>query len=114
MAMHDYCPCCGLRYMREPGFFYGAMYIAYGFSVAVVLTAGLATNILGNDPDLWVYLTVVTIGLLIASPVSFRYARVLMLHIFSGVTYEADAISKFKVSNKNNLTNTSEYSQPDG
>lgn len=94
MAMHDHCPKCDLRYMREPGFFYGAMYIAYGFSVAIVLAAGLATYVLGNDPELWVYLTVVTIGLLIASPLSFRYARVLMLHIFSGVSYEPEAITE--------------------
>lgn len=87
IEMHEHCPHCGLRYMIEPGFFYGAMYISYAFSVAIVLSIGFATYILGNDPPLWVYLVGVTIGLLLALPFSFRYSRVLMLHLFSGVKY---------------------------
>ena len=29
--MHDECPHCGLNYMPEPGFYYGAMFISYIF-----------------------------------------------------------------------------------
>lgn len=30
--MHDKCPHCGLDYMPEPGFYYGAMFISYIFT----------------------------------------------------------------------------------
>ncbi|NJL14311.1 MAG: DUF983 domain-containing protein [Microscillaceae bacterium] len=98
---YKYCPRCGLKYEREPGFFYGSMYISYAFTVAIVLTFGLGANILGNDPPLWVYLTAITVALLIFSPLSFRYARVLMLHLFGGVAYDPEALDERPVESKN-------------
>lgn len=90
MAMYTHCPHCGLRYMIEPGFFYGAMYISYAFSVAIVLSIGLATYVLGGDPPVHVYLIAISIGIFFAVPFSFRYSRVLMMHLFSGVKYNPD------------------------
>jgi uncharacterized protein (DUF983 family) len=39
--MHEHCPVCNFRYEIELGFFWGAMYISYGFSVAIVVMVGL-------------------------------------------------------------------------
>jgi uncharacterized protein (DUF983 family) len=86
--IHHKCPKCDLRYEVEPGFFYGAMYISYAFSVAIMISLGVATYIIGKDPDAWVYLWVVSVGLALAVPFSFRYSRVLMLHWFGGVRYK--------------------------
>ena len=87
---HKYCPHCGLRYEREPSFFYGAMYISYAFSVAIVMICGFLTYLIGNDPDLWVYMIVIIIAILLASPISFRYSRTLMLHLFGGIKYKPE------------------------
>ncbi|MEY4912742.1 MAG: hypothetical protein RL025_569, partial [Bacteroidota bacterium] len=38
--MHQDCPHCGFHFEIEPGFFWGAMYISYAFSVAVSVTFG--------------------------------------------------------------------------
>lgn len=89
-----YCPVCHLKYEREPGFFYGSMYISYAFSVAIVLSTGFGLTFLAGDPPLWVYLLAITIALTIAIPFSFRYARVLMLHLFSGVNYNPETASE--------------------
>lgn len=35
--MHENCPVCGLKYEQEPGFWYGAMYMAYTFSSGALL-----------------------------------------------------------------------------
>jgi len=35
--LHDNCPNCNLKYMMEPSFFYGAMYVNYGLTVAALL-----------------------------------------------------------------------------
>jgi uncharacterized protein (DUF983 family) len=35
--MHENCPACGVRYEVEPGFFFGAMYLSYAFSVGIML-----------------------------------------------------------------------------
>ncbi len=31
------CPSCGLRFLRETGYFLGAMYISYGLGVLTIL-----------------------------------------------------------------------------
>ena len=39
--MHENCPHCDVRYEVEPGFFYGAMYISYAFTVGIMLFGGI-------------------------------------------------------------------------
>ncbi len=90
MEMHKNCPQCDFKYEVEPGFFYGAMYISYAFSIAISVAGSVATYVLGGDPDAWVYITVVSVLLFLAVPFSFRYARVLMLHVFAGIKYRPE------------------------
>ncbi len=85
--MHKFCPTCELRFEVEPGFFFGAMYISYVFSVALVAAIGLVLYWLG-DPDLWTYILIVSVGLLLFYPAMFRYSRILFLHIFGGIRYD--------------------------
>ena len=42
--MNSHCEYCGLRYEREPGYFYGAMYVTYAFSIAEMVTACMASR----------------------------------------------------------------------
>jgi uncharacterized protein (DUF983 family) len=94
MEVNKHCPNCGMRYEIEPGFFYGAMYISYAFSVAI-MTAGLvATMILFQDPPTWLYFAVVFVLVFVAVPFSFRYSRVLWLYWFSGVRYQPKRFEK--------------------
>lgn len=85
--MHERCLVCGLHYEVEVGFFWGAMYISYGFSVGIILVAGILLFYLANDPPVWVYLTVVATTIILSTPVLFRYARILMLYFFGGIKY---------------------------
>lgn len=86
--MHESCPVCGLYYEVEVGLFWGAMYISYGFSVAIVLAVGVLLYYLANDPPIWVYLTVVSTVIILFTTLLFRYARILMLYFFSGINYD--------------------------
>lgn len=85
---HENCPVCGLRFEKEPGTFYGAMYVSYGFNVAMVITLFIATFVLGNDPHLMWYFIVIIPSLLLAAPVFFRYSRILWLYLFSDAKYD--------------------------
>lgn len=87
--MPEHCPVCKLRYEIEVGFYWGAMYISYGFSVGIIVLVGVLLYYLANDPPTWVYLTVVTGVILLSTPILFRYARVLMLYLFGSVQYDA-------------------------
>jgi uncharacterized protein (DUF983 family) len=85
--LHEDCPECGLHFEIEPGFFWGAMYISYAFGVGISVVAGVLTAVLGDDPELWVYLVAVIIPLVLLSPQSMRYSRVLMLYWFGGIKF---------------------------
>lgn len=82
------CPRCGQTFEPEPGFYYGAMFISFGFSVALFLTVGVAVYVLGHDPELWVYVTAVTVASLLLMPVSYRASRTLMLYGFGFISFD--------------------------
>lgn len=79
--MNEQCPLCGLRFMREPGYFVGAMFISYGMSVGFtwVAIAILWWNYMRD----WPILVPVLVGTLLLLPfvsIIFRYSRALWMH----------------------------------
>lgn len=88
--MHTHCPVCGLRFEVEPGFFFGAMYISYAFSVAAMVAVGVLLYFFFDNPSTLVYTSAVIITLLLLLPFSFRYSRALFLYWFGGVRYQAE------------------------
>lgn len=86
--MHEHCPLCGLRFELEPGFFFGAMYISYAFSVAIFVAIGVALSVLGDFP-LWVYIAGIIGSTLLLLPLLFRYSRILFLYFFGGIHFDA-------------------------
>lgn len=90
LTMNKTCSNCGLQYEREPGFFYGAMYISYMLSVGIFLVVGGLVYWIGSNPDLWVYLTSVFAVSIILYPINFRLSRTLFLHLFSGMKYDPE------------------------
>lgn len=85
---HKVCPHCGFMYEREPGFFLGAMYISYVFSVAILLGTSFVLYFGFGDPPFWAYLTGILGVTILFIPVSFRYSRVLYLYAFGGARYD--------------------------
>lgn len=81
------CKVCGANFNPEPDFYYGAMYISYAFSVALVITALTAINVLVEVPQLWMYLSVVVVLNLLLLPVMLRYSKVLYLYGLGKLKY---------------------------
>lgn len=80
-SMPKNCPVCGLNYYREPGFYYGAMFIAYGLSAWVFFMIGLImTFVLGMDFNL--ALIVILIVAAIFFVYIFRISRSVWIHMF--------------------------------
>ncbi|MEO9999723.1 DUF983 domain-containing protein [Ekhidna sp.] len=79
--MHANCPSCNLRYEKEPGNFYGAMYVSYGFSVGIFLVTAFILYHFFSDPTLSVYLITISLVALVLFPFNFRYSRVIFLYL---------------------------------
>ena len=84
------CPVCGLRFEVEPGFYEGGLYFNYAMNVAILLSSGLAVNILLHDPNQWIYFGISASVVLLLVSVTSRLSKSLMLHIFGGVKFEPD------------------------
>ncbi|MCB0480748.1 MAG: DUF983 domain-containing protein [Flavobacteriales bacterium] len=76
------CVNCGQKSDIEPGFFYGAMYVSYGISVAWLIAVFVAILVLYPAFSIEFYL-VTAIGSLIGlSPYFFRLSRAIWVNFF--------------------------------
>ncbi|TXI70544.1 MAG: DUF983 domain-containing protein [Cyclobacteriaceae bacterium] len=82
-AMHNECPVCKASFNPEPGFYFGALFVSYAFTVAIMVAVWLALYVLVNPSD-WIYGVALVTGAVLFSPVSFRLSRVLWLYWFGG------------------------------
>ena len=82
-VMYGHCPKCGLNFLPEPGYYYGAMYVSYAFTIAI----GAAVFILdytlrGEINALW-FIIELTIALAVFAPYTFRTSRAIWLNFFN-------------------------------
>lgn len=82
--MSDHCPHCGLKFEKEPGYFYVAMYVSYVFVVAELISSCvLAYLITGNLESPWMYLIVAFSVVIILAPFNYRYSRIVLLYFLT-------------------------------
>ena len=80
-AMHEHCPHCGLRYEIEPSFFYGSMYVSYGYSVALFVATYIIMNWI-YEPGIWDIVIALGAVVLLMAPIILRISRVTWLNLF--------------------------------
>lgn len=85
--MHVSCPNCGTRLEPEPGFYQGAMYIGYGFTMAVTILVSLVLYLSGDFSE-WVYIGAVIGLMVLLIPLNYRYSRIVYLYAFGGIKYD--------------------------
>jgi hypothetical protein len=84
--MYPSCTCCGQTFEPEPGFYYGAMYVSFGFSTAIFLIVLFVLSLFVKEITTLMVaaaVLVVVVGLL---PIMFRLSRAIWINIF--VRYE--------------------------
>ena len=62
--MNVKCPHCEMKFEREPGYFYVAMFISYAFNVAQMIAIAVATYVFtGNLENVWLYFATIFPGI---------------------------------------------------
>lgn len=79
--MHNNCTNCGLRYLMEPSFFYGAMYVNYGLTVTFSIITFSICTLFFNLSMLESFIPIVAV-LLLTLPISIRLSRIIWINIF--------------------------------
>lgn len=80
--IYERCSVCNSRYSKEPGFYYGAMYVGYGLGVLLFLLASLMVVVLGLQVELWRIFLVVAGALLILSPYFYALSKIIWANLF--------------------------------
>ncbi|SFS59471.1 DUF983 domain-containing protein [Lutibacter maritimus] len=91
--MHESCSNCGLKYMMEPSFFYGAMYVNYGLTVGLAI-ATFAISVLFFNLTLLESFIPIVIVLLLTTPITIRLSRIIWINIF--VHFDKNATKRSK------------------
>lgn len=86
--MNEYCPHCGVRLEPEPGFYQGAMYVSYGFTVAILVVLSIILFSTG-DPSEWTAITIIIAVMLLLAPLNYRYSRIVYLYLFGGLRHKS-------------------------
>ncbi|WP_317131100.1 DUF983 domain-containing protein [Sphingobacterium daejeonense] len=82
--MLERCPACDLKFEKEPGYFYVAMYVSYAMSVAELVAACVATYVLsGNLESPWLYVIVALTVTILLAPFNNRYSRIILLYFMT-------------------------------
>lgn len=78
--MNPECAECGHKFEREPGYFFGAMYVSYGMAVAeMVFVFALSRFFVSSLVHSFIFILIAGV---IFSAFNFRYSRLLWIYMF--------------------------------
>lgn len=80
-TLHENCSNCGLKYMMEPSFFFGAMYVNYALAVALFVAIFIICKLFLGMSILYSFATIIVISLILA-PITLRLSRIIWINIF--------------------------------
>ena len=75
------CSSCDLKYERENGFFYGAMYISYGLNVGTFVVALVLFFLIEDQVDWRIFIGAYVLLTVLAVKYMFRLSRSLWLMV---------------------------------
>ena len=78
--MNDVCPVCGLVFLRETGYFLGAMYVSYFLGVGAILPVGIVLALV-YEWSVAAVMVVMVVMILVGMPLFFRLSRIIWMHV---------------------------------
>ncbi len=80
--IHENCSHCGLKYSKEPGFYYGAMYVSYALGVALFVTLWTSFNLFIPKASIYTQLWVITLTTIVLSPYLYALSKIIWANMF--------------------------------
>ena len=87
--VREECSICHLKYAKEPGFYYGAMYVSYGLGVALFVTVWASCNLFFTDVSVWLQIGLVVFLIILLGPYLFALSKIIWANLF--IHYDKDA-----------------------
>ncbi|MBL6658461.1 MAG: DUF983 domain-containing protein [Flavobacteriales bacterium] len=80
--LHNECSECHLKFSKEPGFYFGAMYVSYGLGIAIFVSVFVANKILNFNLSLFEIFILVGLILFAGTPYLFHLSKIIWANIF--------------------------------
>jgi uncharacterized protein (DUF983 family) len=87
--IREYCNVCGLKYSKEPGFYYGAMYVSYALAVALFVTLWTSFNLFFKNIPIGWQIGIIVVATLVLTPYLYALSKIIWANIF--IKYDKDA-----------------------
>ena len=87
--IHKECSKCKLKYSKEPGFYYGAMYVSYALGVALFVTLWVSFNLFFPNISAGVEVTIVALLALITAPYFYALSKIIWANLF--IKFESES-----------------------
>lgn len=94
--MHHHCSACGFKYEKEPGFYYGAMYVAYALAVALFVTLWVSFNLFFKNVSIGWQIGIIILATVVLAPYLYALSKIIWANFF--FKYDKDAIKRHKES----------------
>ncbi|MCF2873538.1 MULTISPECIES: DUF983 domain-containing protein [unclassified Tenacibaculum] len=94
-TLHENCPKCNLKYMMEPSFFFGAMYVNYAIAVALFVGIFIIAKVFIGLSILKSFISIVVVSLLL-TPINLRLSRIIWINLFVSYNKKAKELQSEK------------------
>lgn len=84
--IHEHCSSCGLKYSKEPGFYYGAMYVSYALGVALFVTLWTSFNLFFPNVSIGFQITTIIAVTILLTPYLYALSKIIWANFF--IKYE--------------------------
>jgi uncharacterized protein (DUF983 family) len=93
-TMNTHCSNCGLKFDREPGYFFGAMYVSYAMNIAFFVMALIAFYLFFDEKiSGLVYMLGYVLITVLLFPIIYRLSRSIWINIM--VKYQPNARGEY-------------------
>jgi uncharacterized protein (DUF983 family) len=86
------CPSCELKYEKEPGFYFGAMYVAYALGVATFVTFWVSLNLFFSNVSIAWQIGIIVIAIILLAPFLFSLSKIIWANMF--IAYKQEKLNK--------------------
>ncbi|WP_338377942.1 DUF983 domain-containing protein [uncultured Flavobacterium sp.] len=84
--MHKKCNHCQTKFEKEPGFFFGAMFVSYAIGVAeAIITYLIASLFFDKNFDLRI-ITIIAIVIIALTRFNIKLSRIIWIYLFKNYT----------------------------
>lgn len=80
--IYEKCSECGLKYSKEPGFYYGAMYVSYALGVILFVALWVSFNLFFDDLNVGIQILIISLASIFTAPYFYALSKIIWANLF--------------------------------